>query len=247
MLIRSMRHTRDDLALWQVLQAADNSHDVSRKSVAAQERVAKFVSANERCYAGVSWGKDSVVIAHLLWKAARHVPLVHLRPTNHNPDCDAVRDAYLASFHGQLYEEVYVDYSHVDRVRMTHQDVNRATDRAWFAAIGKCERQYGKAITGVRAAESMGRRLRFAVWGLESRKTLCPIGQWSTQDVFAYLAQNRLPVHPAYAMLGGGRWDRRHLRVAEIGDTHGAGMGRAEWEREYYGDIVARNSVCRNT
>ena len=67
-----------------------------------------------------------------------------------------------------------------------------------------------------------------------------PISAWRESDVFSYLAKNKLPVHPAYAMLGGGRWPRHRLRVAEIGDTHGTGGGRREWEQEYYGDVLRR-------
>jgi phosphoadenosine phosphosulfate reductase len=41
-------------------------------------------------------------------------------------------------------------------------------------------------------------------------------------------------------MLGGGRWDRNYIRVAEIGDIHGNGIGRTEWESEYYNDEIRR-------
>jgi hypothetical protein len=44
-------------------------------------------------------------------------------------------------------------------------------------------------------------------------------------------------------MLGSGRWQRERIRTAEIGDVHGTRMGRTEWEREYYPDILARISV----
>jgi len=49
-----------------------------------------------------------------------------------------------------------------------------------------------------------------------------------------------LPVHPAYAMTAGGRWDRKHIRVASLGGQRGAQYGRREWEREYYGDVLRR-------
>jgi phosphoadenosine phosphosulfate reductase len=95
-------------------------------------------------------------------------------------------------------------------------------------------------MLGIRADESSGRRIRTLRWGLNSPNGSAPIAKWSTQDVFSYLAVNDLPVHPAYAMLGGGRWPRERLRVAEIGDSHGTGGGRREWEMEYYGDVLRR-------
>lgn len=120
-------------------------------------------------------------------------------------------------------------------------ELDRETDAAWNAAIRACARRHGpRHVPGIRAEESSGRLIRQWVYGEASPNGCAPITRWSTADVFAYLATRRLPVHPAYAMLGGGRWPRERLRVAEIGDTHGAAGGRREWEREYYGDVLRR-------
>ena len=59
-------------------------------------------------------------------------------------------------------------------------------------------------------------------------------------DVMAYLARFNLPVHPAYGMLGSGRYDRERIRVATLGGERGGGAGRREWESEYYGDVLNR-------
>ena len=245
MLVKSGRHSDQDRTLWFELEEADLVHAETKamraRELQATDAIEQFVAAGQPCYAGVSWGKDSVVVAHLLWRVARGVPLVHLRPTNHNPDCDLVRDAYFAGFPGQPYEEVLVDYGGIDRISLPHQEVDRQTDQRWYAAIRQCEKVYGgRHILGIRAGESMGRRFRMMRWGLNSKNASAPIGRWTTQDVFAYLATYRLPVHPAYGCLGGGRWPRERLRVAEIGDTHGTGSGRREWEQEHYGDVLRR-------
>lgn len=58
--------------------------------------------------------------------------------------------------------------------------------------------------------------------------------------MFAYLHRFDLPVHPAYAMSRGGLWDRDRIRVASLGGRRGEGMGRAEWERAYYGRELTR-------
>lgn len=195
-------------------------------------------------YVGVSWGKDSVAAAHLVRQVAADIPLMHLRPTNHNPDCDAVRDACFASWAGNsgAYTEFPVDYSGVDRRLGRTPENDQQTDREWYAAIRRAEKQLGRRrILGIRADESAGRMVRFCRWGISSKNACAPLSHWKAADVFAYLAANRLPVHPAYAMLGGGRWARDRIRVAEIGDTRGTGHGRAEWESEYYGDVVRRN------
>lgn len=246
MLLNSHRHTPADLELWSALEYADHVHAIHPKRwERAVNAILSFVVSQPPCYAGVSWGKDSVVVAHLLWSTCRHVPLIHLRPTNHNPDCDAVRDAYFARFPGQPYCEVVVDYSQLPR-NLTDHKRDKETDRIWYAAIRQCGEPYGgRHILGIRKDESTGRAIRLFRWGENSPNASAPIGFWTTQDVFGYLAANGLPVHPAYACLGGGRWPRERLRVAEIGDTHGKGSGRNDWEREYYGDTLRRLEVRR--
>jgi phosphoadenosine phosphosulfate reductase len=248
MLIVTPRHRPTDLDLWRELEAADSlvaiSSRLSRLIEQAHAAITTFVASGP-CYAGVSWGKDSVVLAHLLWSVARQIPLMHLRPTNHNPDCDLVRDAYLTHSAGQSYQEVSVDYSRIDRVRCTRQDLDRATDARWYAAIRDFGQPFGgRHILGIRAEESTGRRFRVCRWGLNSPNGCAPLGRWTTADVFGYLSLYNLPIHPAYGYLGDGRWPRERLRVAEIGDTHGTGGGRSEWEREYYGDVLRRNELA---
>lgn len=246
MLIRSPRHTAEDLRVWRELESADILHApaIQEKIRQSLSALGDFVAAG-KCYAGVSWGKDSVVLAHLLREVDRTVPLIHLRPTNHNPDSDSVRDIYFSAFPGQPYEEVVVDYASVDRSG-ADEWIDRETDRLWYAAIRAVERRFdGRHILGIRADESLGRKRRFQRWGLTSPKTCAPLGYWRVEDIFAYLAVMELPAHPAYGCLGGGRWKRDRIRVAEIGDTHGRGGGRLEWEREYYPDVLRRNLAGR--
>src|SRR5690606_27886834 len=122
------------------------------------------------------------------------------------------------------------------------EDYDRATDRLWRAGFRALRAQCGadRHLSGVRGDESPGRLIRMCRWGESSPNACAPIGRWSVADVLGYLAAHDLPVHPNYAMLGGGRWPREHVRTAEIGDSHGRRMGRAEWEQEYYGDVLAR-------
>lgn len=243
-LIPSDRPSRVDLALWSDLEKADRVHGArllaGSKVGDALAALREFLSAGP-AYVSVSWGKDSVVVAHLCREACPTAPLVHLRPTNHNPDCDAVRDHYLRHFPGQQYAEQPVDYGNLHAQGLPRGDLDRLTDSRWYAAIAKAQARYGGwHVSGVRAEESFGRRARCRRWGVSSPNSCAPLAWWTVADVFGYLAAHDLPVHPAYACLGGGRWEREQLRVAEIGDTRGTGLGRAEWEWEYYGDVLRR-------
>lgn len=248
MLIPSERHTQADLDLWAEYNKADlilaKSDAMTRKIHKARDVLRDFISRGHypwHCYCSTSWGKDSVVVAHLCHWVDVDVQLGNLRVTpSRNPHCDAVRDDFLYRFLPK-YHEVEVDFSGVDR-EIVGREYDRQTDRLWRAGFRdlkvKCHTH--RHISGVRADESPGRLIRMCRWGESSPNACAPIGRWSTQDVFSYLALHNLPIHPNYAMLGGGRWPREHIRTAEIGDSHGRRMGRLEWEKEYYGDVLAR-------
>ena len=248
MLIPSPRHTPEDLALWAELEAADwlcYGPSVKRKQAHALETIQRY-AAHGPCYVSVSWGKDSVVAAALTRMAGLDLPLVNLRCSNRNPDCDAVRDFFLGETQAN-YTEVEIDYGtlHAD---LAGEALDRATDKLWHAGIREAQSRFGnRCILGVRSAESRTRRLRCRLSPSVERATCVPLADWTDQDVFALLAVHHLPVHPTYAMLGGGRWDRGRLRTAEIGDTHGRGGGRHEWEQEYYGDVIRRLEAGRRS
>lgn len=179
---------------------------------------------------GVSWGKDSVVVAHL--SMGRH-PVVWVRERpNDNPDCLAVRDAYLAAVPSR-YEEIEVTFADVG---------------AFASGFAQARAMFGdRHISGVRAQESAARRISIRRLGLDTSRSaahghaLRPIGHWSSLDVFAHLERHDLPIHPAYGFTMDGVLDPLRLRVdslctpgADIGTMPGEGHGRREWERRYY-------------
>jgi len=237
MLIRTARHTAADLALWESLEDAD----ILRQDVAAYRAryaealhaIAAFTSAGE-CYAGISWGKDSTVLAHLIQCVAPDTPLAWTRVEPiANPDCVLVRDAFLRLHPHANYHEI--------------TEWCEWRDGEWHATgtlesgIAKCRERWGeRTILGIRAEESTQRGFRIWRHGLSTDRSCDPLGRWRIEDVMTCLAIEGLPVHPAYAMLGGGRWPREQLRVSSLGGRRGDGLGRAEWEREYYGDVVRR-------
>lgn len=221
MLLQSDRHTPEDLEIWSVLEESDLDRKV--KSV--------DLSGIPSCdYIATSWGKDSVVVCH----AARNLglPLVHIRTTSNqrDPYQSDVRDEFLRQFPHVNYIEMFVGTN-------KHQSPG---SHAPFLDIGisRCKDVFGpKWCGGLRADESSSRMLASFT---DSKSSFWPIKRWSADDVFAYLAQNQLPVHPSYSMVGGGRWDRKQLRVSIIGGQKGRGFGRDEWEMEYYPDIINR-------
>lgn len=237
MLIKSDRHTARDLAEWREYERADkthcNSRMLGRNWRRALEAIRQFTAAGA-CWCGVSWGKDSVVTAHAVMTVSPHVPLrwIRVEPIK-SPECEEVRDSFLKLHPRCDYDEVEVWCT--------------ASDGDWHASgtleAGSkvvCDALGERTILGIRASESTTRAMRVFRYGENTKNRSAPLGLLTTDDVFAKLYQYGLPVHPAYAMTGGGRWPRKHLRVSSLGGQRGRGHGRLEWEQEYYGDVLNR-------
>lgn len=237
MLIASHRHSLADLSAWETHRRTAELHALLTRHRRAIERsrdaLLSFTAAGSG-YVGVSWGKDSVVVAGMAQQLCPRWPLVWVRvePIS-NPDCPLVRDAFLAQHPHAHYEEITVE---------CFRDAD-----GWHAS-GTLERGFSQAankfglryVSGIRADESGIRKLRVAKHGLASKNTCAPLGWWTGMDVFAFLATHGLPIHPAYACLLDGHLDPERVRVASLGGKRGQGMGREEWERRYYGDELAR-------
>lgn len=243
-LVDSPRLTAADRARWAQLEHYDDvlarDERLDRMADRARQTIAAFAAAGG-CYAGVSWGKDSVIVAYLIATAegeAGRVPLVHVRPQLWaNPDCARVRDVFLARYPHVRYDEIVIpdEQARVVRAASTYSPLGlRAItlDPGFEIAVDR----YGpRHISGVRAAESGTRSMTMRRNREASARSCRPIGWWTTEQVFAGLARWGLPVHPVYAMSQGGARSRDHLRVsAALGGEHGDGFGRAELEERYY-------------
>lgn len=234
MLIRYPTQTARDLAHWRVLERQDAVHcrltAFRRRAEKAVEDLRRFAAAGP-CWVGVSWGKESTIVAHLA--AALHaqgveVPVIWFRPRpNAMPACDLVRDTFLARWP--------IDYREVDceipLLDSGEWGIDEGYDPHWHAY----HREHPRHVLGLRADESRARRLRARLFGVSTANTCAPLSFWTGADVFAYLYAHELPVHPTYAMSIGGAIERERLRVAALGGDPGRGFGRAEWEERYYG------------
>lgn len=237
MLIPSHRHTKRDLELWSEMECADRVHGERLLASGKVERSVKALlafAAGGPCHLCLSGGKDSTALAGIAMLAGLPLPAVWFRAVpKHNPDIPGLLDAI-----GVPYE--IVDYESPVPLRLTSLEAEAVADRNFMAACRHYQRSNGRRILGVRADESRVRLIKMRRWGLASPNSCTPLGWWTTADVFGFLAVAGLPVHPSYAMLGGGRWTRERLRIDALMGERGDGSGRADWEREYYGDVIAK-------
>lgn len=226
-LIESPKHTDADREHWQRMMRFDvllaDSAELDRLVDQATRAIHQFITDGE-CVVGTSWGKDSVVLCHLVWQVDMTVPVGYSirderRPDRrNNPDAPAVRDAFLARFPFPNYFE---------------------TATAEPEALREMNSEFGgRYISGVRGDESSQRDTAMKRHGLISANSCRPIGFWKAKHVWAYLARHDLPIHPAYAMTDGGAWNRDRIRVHSFGDTErGSGVGRLDWERRYFPEV----------
>lgn len=246
-LIESKAHSAEDLVVWRRLLRYDSilaqSEKLTRIAAKALKDMCDFAAAGP-CYVGVSWGKDSVVVAHMAQGLGLPLVWVRVEPIA-NPDCYRVRDAFIDRYPSARYSEA--------EVHCKRQDGELVTAGAWDDGFDIAVARHGaRHISGVRGEESAARRMRMCRWGVSTDNTCAPIGWWKGEDVFAYLCRHDLPIHPAYAMSFGGTLQRNRIRVDVIGnvrdtdhsgktwETRGNGHGRDIWEQKYYREVVLR-------
>ncbi|WP_151530549.1 MULTISPECIES: phosphoadenosine phosphosulfate reductase family protein [Corynebacterium] len=245
MLIDSTRLTAQDRAHWRRLARYDRllAGQLPLDDMADKARDTIQVFAEQGpCYVSTSWGKDSMVVAHLAATSGLHLPLVWVRVEKwENPDCTKVRDAFLDRYGEHVDYHEYAVEATAPRWWESNAETVSGSRRTSRGGFTLAERDHGdRHISGIRAEESRVRAIAQARWGDASGRACRPIGRWSAVEVFAYLERHDLPVHPAYAMSVGGRLDRRWLRVSSLGGVRGADRGRSEWESTYYPDVVGQ-------
>jgi phosphoadenosine phosphosulfate reductase len=231
MLIDSPRLTDEDRAAWPAFERQLRRCAPPAWKAAEAERVVLDFIRGSPAYVSVSWGKDSMVVLDLVRGLAPDLPVVwvSLGAQHDNPDCRAVRDAWLDMAPSNYVE---VDASPVPGEKVPETGRLKAGFRQAEAMFGP------RRISGVRADESATRRMSAAVHGVASDRSCRPILRWSAQQVLGYLVVRDLPIHPVYAMTMGGRMSPLDVRTASIGGSRGAAMGRRIWEQRYYQDIL---------
>lgn len=232
MLIITDRHTSADLECWADYEEMDALISVPRWKIEQSKRVmAGWLVSHADAVAMTSWGKDSGVMLHLLAMMGATMPVVHVATDHANPDADLVRDAFLAQWPFDYHEPTYV-YDEVAK-----------NDGHWKDAA----RRFGQhRITGIRKDEAGIRELVYARWGFSSENSCRPLSLWTGEEIFAYSYQQGIPLSPVYGYLGGGRWPRPMIRMHSLAGKSGDGIGRTEWEREYYPDMLARIAAIQH-
>lgn len=233
-LIEVDRHRKKDLKHWRTFKKICSTRlhmsEYRDKIEEAKNIIREFSSSVSLFYVGCSWGKDSLTVTHLVnCEMQLDVPVVWVKlDPIFNPHCEIVRDNFVSD---QLSEDLYDEIE----VKCPHKNGYYDARTAYQKGFRTASRRHGaKYISGVRKEESSVRQLRSKRWGAITKNTCAPLNNWEAEEVFAYLIDNDLPIHPAYAMNMNGIYDTRRLRVTCLAITNGSEFGKRQWDMEYY-------------
>lgn len=180
----------------------------------SQEIIREALTQMERPYAAVSFGKDSLVLMHMVIQERPDIPIVWSDRglEAELPETYALIETLKEKYHINLVVlkpeismfEIYRRYGlpeiddHVSR--LTVKEINLV----WTFAKYTKETGSDGYFQGLRADESHGRTMMARKYGvLFTRKrdnflTCNPLFWWTARDVWAYIVENKIPYHPEY-------------------------------------------------
>lgn len=167
-----------------------------RSLAQARAAIQSLLSQARKPYVSCSWGKQSIIVAHLVRSMDPTVPLVFWRcdQTDIIDDFGGVRDQFLLSWPGPYIEQEFGEDYLVTKLH----DIAEA-----FAQ----REGYDATLMGLAAEEGKGRRMGIATYGLVYRYVSgilrgCPLGWWDIEDYAAYIATHNLPMLSKYRRFG---------------------------------------------
>lgn len=198
------------------LYARSNAKRLQRLESMSIAILSEFVQTYQTALA-LSFGKDSMTIAQIL-KNADILTILPLVMYNHSgvetEDTEAMRDHVCETWQLQNFQETRPD-DEVLRKTVAQFDFSAThygRDFVYECLEKPRWRMMDKfnitgCLLGLRKAESNARSINFAMRGenyyakREKNQILTPIVNWTTQDVYGYLAYHDTPIHPVYAKL----------------------------------------------
>ncbi len=214
----------------------------------------RALAASSNPYVAWSGGKDSTAMLHLVQQRRPCIPVLCVQTDIELPDHAAFVPEAARTLHANL-TIIRPDVSAWETVKTLggpFGQVNRASSKldrlCFFDPIARVvkERGFDLVFLGLRAAESRARAMNRYTHGLLYANKGCglltctPLGDWSGDDVFAYLVSRGLPVSPVYAKT---MFHPQPERVREgwwVPGESAAAHGGLVWLKHYYPDLFAR-------
>lgn len=216
-------------------RSIDDAHRI------VQEALKRF---GEPAAVGVSGGKDSVAMCHVVAQHCR--PLVIWNDSGLElPESEGIVSELAALLGLEVCVAKGVDALELE-LGETQTSAARTDELCIIAPVREAIATRGVRVefVGLRAAESRRRKMVLAMHGpiYDSQRFGCgiawPMRRWSTADIFAYIDEHSLPLHPAYTRT---EWaDRDSIRVSWAWDSTRERVGDLEYVRRYYPALYQR-------
>ncbi|MCX8016468.1 MAG: phosphoadenosine phosphosulfate reductase family protein [Rhodocyclaceae bacterium] len=196
------------------------------------------MTCSGRVAVGVSGGKDSVAMAHIVAQYCKPIVIYNDSGLEMPESLDVVRD--LAS---RLGLELHIAAGDAITLELSgHRNYD-----AIVKPVQQAIRDLGVELefVGLRCCESRNRRMLIGRYGPIHRSSrwgcliAWPMRYWSSADVFAYIDEHNLPLHPAYMRSWCGI-DRNSIRVSWAYDPDRHEDGDGEYLRRYYPSLYHR-------
>lgn len=182
-----------------------------KRKIAESKRI--IHSSKNKADFAISWsaGKDSTAMCHLIKSIFPEIPIII-----QFDDCDWPEKANyverVAKDQNWKYYSVTPNFSVWSEIvggRIIYENFcsqsHKLTKNSFLSVLNKKkdELRCNGFYLGLRAEESRARKLNYFQRGsLYRLKTgewrCCPIGNWSVNDVFAYLVENDIEINPCY-------------------------------------------------
>lgn len=243
---------------WDDYRHEDAIHALSpvfrRKVSQAEGFVEQWLERCDRPYIAFSGGKDSVATLGVVQSVAkRHGLIVPVMWHNSGVEWPGVPLMIERMRSIGLIKDFYevktqADVPELKRMQARGEISAKQKDKiALFVPVDEFIKEYGftGAAVGLRKEESKGRLLDGIVHGEVFEKKdgfirCLPINNFSWRDVYAYIAEMQLPLHPIYSAPLNGLENRGRIRLSWWLSTDNHQHGEVDWIKRNYPQVYAR-------
>lgn len=196
------------------------------KRIAESHRIIRqWLEQCERPYIAVSGGKDSVVMLHLIQTISP--TLLPVMWHNSGVEFPGTDDMFDRLIDMKLIDQLHIVKPEYDVIELKRQQLlgeisSAKKDKlALFDPVNSFSSSgnFNGVALGLRREEGRGRSFDGAIHGAIYRKKdgmlrCCPVNHWKWHDIFAYIATNKLPLHPIYSAELLGLENRGRIRLS---------------------------------
>jgi 3'-phosphoadenosine 5'-phosphosulfate sulfotransferase (PAPS reductase)/FAD synthetase len=143
----------------------------------------------ENPYIACSFGKDSAVMLHLCLKHRPDIPVIFVRRI----ETDLIDN----------YQETIAKWGKINLHQLTVQGWIETGSKKRTVSTATNDLEYDSYFVGLRIDESAARRISIKTAGMfykmkEGKIRICPMSDWTTNDIAAYCLSNDLPILSKY-------------------------------------------------